>query len=119
MSYICLGNFKTDNMPLFSHAVQNTSYISTADCSILDEEPCTLEILGNAYISLLNHQTAACKSESHKKSETQFFMLQYIETLQRSLFKFYTSDCSVLSTDTSDIAGTINFIHDKDGKKRI
>jgi hypothetical protein len=117
-SCLCFDELKTDGSMYLFDATNESSQVITAGYSFSNEDACTLEMLGNIHTSLLSHQATPRNSETQRKSESLYFLLDELAFLH-SPFKFFTSaNLNIYIADT-DVAEIIHFIHEKDGKKRI
>jgi hypothetical protein len=117
-STICFGNIKANRSGLDFFATNESNDIFTAGDSILNEDVCTGEMLGNNQISLLNQHNLTSYNENHRKTAAQSFLSNKIIELQY-FFNFFSFVNQYALSDDTDVTQIIYFIHDKDGKKRI
>lgn len=124
MTCISLDNIRINNMSSINDTVYPASSTCiSSSCSITDEDACTLDMLSSSYINQLNqnNQTSLLRNNSQRKQDKSGsgFSLHYnAKTLPSPLY-FYTSVCHFNLSDISNVTDILQYIHDKDGKKKI
>lgn len=116
-SCFCFENIKTDGMVLLSSATKESDQVITEGTYVSDIVLCTVETVGSTHNRLFTKQTERRNSEIHRKYESMLGGIDSSVSLQ-SLFIFFTSIIAIFCLNSPDVAETILYIHNKDGKKR-
>jgi len=87
------------------------------DTTVTSEDVCTVEMLGNQNSSLLSRQVLTKCFDKIRKSEEKNILFINSACLQSSFHICFSAETNILASE-NEIAEVIQFIHNKDGKKK-
>lgn len=114
---LCFENVKTDPLALCTQSGSYTVSICAIDNEISDVSICTPEMIGLHTIACYDRISDRL-TEHHLKEEIISNFI-FVSLLNSNVIRFQTKYELVSFIKTSSKEPVINYIHNKDGKKRI
>lgn len=117
MGALCRDNAASVDYAAASASNSRADYLRTIGY-ITSADACTAELLEGACSNLLNHTSMVKQNEIREKVGARSELIEAQYVLQ-NLNQFYTYANLCAKATSTDTAGVIRFIHNKDGKKEI
>ncbi len=113
-SGMCLENIKTDSSFAFKTVKSNDSYVKNLDTEFINNESCSVEMLGVRNVSRLVRNI---RRVTYRTDVRSFSCLVCADILAQNISNYYAVVEQVDLPALFGKAAILNFIHNKDGKK--